>query len=105
MSNEEHHVALPKLYGAPAYARPPRLIEERPRPIDPDDLPIEAFRTGEEVELLQATLSDGGNGRSNGHGSHGHALASGSISGGGASVAMAPRPFSLKSLSRFLSGR
>jgi hypothetical protein len=101
VSNEEHHVALPKLYGAPAYARPPRLIEERPRPIDPDDLPIEAFRTGEDVELLQATRSDGGNG----HGSNGLALAGRNGSGGGASIAMAPRPFSLKSLSRFLSGR
>jgi hypothetical protein len=42
---DEQHVALPKLYGAPAYARPPRMAADTPRPFDPDDLPIEAVRT------------------------------------------------------------
>jgi hypothetical protein len=51
---DEQHVALPKLYGAPAYARPALKIEETPRPLDPDDLPIEAFRTDEEQELAEA---------------------------------------------------
>ena len=51
MSSEEHHVALPKLYGAPAYARPGRSVEEIERPIDPDDLPLETLRTPEEQEL------------------------------------------------------
>jgi hypothetical protein len=41
---DEHHVALPKLYGAPAYARPPRVFDELERPIDPDDLPLEVYR-------------------------------------------------------------
>jgi hypothetical protein len=50
---DEQHVALPKLYGAPAYARPTPPIEEAPRPLDADDLPIEAFRTSEEQELAQ----------------------------------------------------
>ncbi len=50
-SEEQHHVALPKLYGAPAYARPPKPIEELVRPIDPDDLPLEVLRTPEEQEL------------------------------------------------------
>jgi hypothetical protein len=51
---DEPHVALPMLYGAPAYARPTPPIEVTPRPIDPDDLPIEAFRTDEEQELAEA---------------------------------------------------
>jgi hypothetical protein len=50
---DEQHVALPTLYGAPAYARPAPPIEETPRPLDADDLPIEAFRTSEEQELAQ----------------------------------------------------
>jgi hypothetical protein len=50
-STEENHVALPKLYGAPAYARPPRHVEVQERPIDPDDLPLEVERTAEEHEL------------------------------------------------------
>ena len=54
MAIDEQHVALPKLYGAPAYARPSHPIEETPRPLDPDDLPIEAFRTSEEQELAEA---------------------------------------------------
>ena len=48
MSIEERHVALPKLYGAPAYARPPIAVVAAPRPFDPDELPLEAFRTDEE---------------------------------------------------------
>ncbi len=45
MSIDEQHVALPKLYGAPAYARPPGVAATVERPFDPDDLPIEAFQT------------------------------------------------------------
>jgi hypothetical protein len=53
---DEQHVALPKLYGAPAYARPPRPVTDTiDRPFDPDDLPIEVFQTDEERDLL-ATL-------------------------------------------------
>jgi hypothetical protein len=48
---DEQHVALPKLYGAPAYARPEPKVEETPRPFDPDDLPIEAVMTPEERDL------------------------------------------------------
>ena len=49
--DEQQHVALPKLYGAPAYARPAPIVEETPRPFDPDDLPIEAAQTDEERQL------------------------------------------------------
>ena len=50
---EQQHVALPKLYGAPAYARPPAPVEEKARPFDPDDLPITAYQTDEERHLLE----------------------------------------------------
>jgi len=61
-SEEQHHVALPKLYGAPAHARPPRPVgAPTPRPFDPDDLPLEAFMTPEERALKEAVLG-GSNG-------------------------------------------
>jgi hypothetical protein len=55
VSIDEQHVALPKLYGAPAYARPPSVAATADRPFDPDDLPIEAVRT-EEDQAFAATL-------------------------------------------------
>ncbi len=55
MSTDEQHVALPQLYGAPAYARPPAVVPGVERPFDPDELPIEALRTDEEREFT-ATL-------------------------------------------------
>jgi hypothetical protein len=55
VSIDEQHVALPKLYGAPAYARPPGVAATGERPFDPDDLPIEAFQT-EEDRAFAATL-------------------------------------------------
>ncbi len=67
MNPEEHHVALPKLYGAPAYARPPRRFDAADRPPDPDDLPLEAFRPDEGALLPElasigsmATMTDVG---------------------------------------------
>ena len=55
MSIDEQHVALPRLYGAPAYARPPSSASTADRPFDPDDLPIEAYQT-EEDRAFAATL-------------------------------------------------
>lgn len=55
MSIDEQHVALPKLYGAPAYARPPAVVDSAERPFDPDDLPIEALQN-EEDRAFAATL-------------------------------------------------
>jgi hypothetical protein len=55
VSIEEQHVALPKLYGAPAYARPPKTAATVERPFDPDDLPIEAFQS-EEDRAFAASL-------------------------------------------------
>lgn len=51
---DEQHVALPKLYGAPAYARPAPVAAVSPRPFDPDDLPIEAIQTDEEREIASS---------------------------------------------------
>ena len=51
MAIDEQHIALPKLFGAPAYARPAPVVEATPRPFDPDDLPIEAVMTDEEREI------------------------------------------------------
>jgi hypothetical protein len=54
VSIDEQHVAMPKLYGAPAYARPPTPAETVPRPFDPDELPIEADLTDDEREFKAA---------------------------------------------------
>jgi len=51
VSIDEQHVALPKLYGAPAYGRPAATIMTSHRPFDPDELPIEAYQTEEEREF------------------------------------------------------
>jgi hypothetical protein len=53
VTNDERHMALPKLYGQPAYARP-SIVPVAPveRPFDPDDLPLEADQTHEERELV-----------------------------------------------------
>ncbi len=79
------HMAMPQLMGAPAYARPPRTVTvDTPRPFDPDDLPLEAFRTQEEHQLAMAygvgAFSANGSG---GVDPAGHA--GGDRSGGGAS--------------------
>jgi hypothetical protein len=55
VSIDEQHVALPRLFGAPAYARPPRSAATLDRPFDPDDLPIEAFQS-EEDRAFAASL-------------------------------------------------
>lgn len=92
--DEQTHVALPKLMGAPAYARPPRPVAQKPRPFDPDDLPIEAYQTDDERRLLRAlptsafapgggiVLGGGGGDPSNGNGH----------------PTLEPRPFKLSTL-------
>ncbi len=51
------YFALPSLYGAPAYSRPPRPPVEAPRPIDPDDLPISTQQTDEERRLAEVLVA------------------------------------------------
>ncbi|MBA2718682.1 MAG: hypothetical protein H0U52_05455 [Chloroflexi bacterium] len=88
---DEQHVALPKLIGAPAYARPTIVVETAPRPFDPDDLPIEAVQTDEE-RMIAASLPA-------------HAYAPGGASpradrngGTDAAPTLHPRPLSLRAL-------
>jgi hypothetical protein len=52
VSTEEQHVALPKLYNAPSYARPRGHAPEAPRPFDPDEMPITAAQTEDERDLF-----------------------------------------------------
>jgi hypothetical protein len=52
-ADELRHVAMPKLFGAPPYARPSVPVIKIERPFDPDDLPIQAVMTDEERELLE----------------------------------------------------
>jgi hypothetical protein len=56
-ADPDPYFALPKLYGGPAYARPPRVVEETERPFDPDDLPIAAARMSEEQTLTAAPFT------------------------------------------------
>jgi hypothetical protein len=55
---DDRHLALPKLYGQPAYARP-SIVPAAPveRPFDPDDLPLEIDQTHEERELVSQVES------------------------------------------------
>jgi hypothetical protein len=59
--DDRGHSALPKLYGAPAYSRPPTAATTgASRPLSPDDLPIEAERTEEDLAILQEAIASVG---------------------------------------------
>lgn len=115
MSIDEQHVALPKLYGAPAYARPPRPVEEQEKPVDLDDLPLTVEQTLEEQELTRSlparTYLSSGAGSSPGRPSSGrpspgvNAGSGRAGSGSGqAAVALQPRPFRLRALAGRILG-
>ena len=93
MSQEvQQHVALPKLYGQPAYARPPRVVVEQERPFDPDELPLTVEMTEEERVVLESlpgqSYAAGADERSqNGHGG-----------------SLIPRPLRLKKLAARIIG-
>ena len=58
MNDERGQFALPKLYGAPAYARPTAIpVAPVDRPFDPDDLPLESEQSREERELAERLLA------------------------------------------------
>lgn len=57
-SDEQRHVALPKLYGAPAYARPSVPHARIERPFDPDELPLANAMSEEDVEVLERETAD-----------------------------------------------
>ena len=98
MALDEQHVALPKLYGAPAYARPAPIVSESPRPFDPDDLPIEAVMTDEERELAAALPAHA-------YAPGGAVLVAARKAARDASPQLAPRPLSLKSLAGRILGQ
>ena len=101
MAIDEQHVALPQLYGAPAYARPAPKVEPTPRPVDPDDLPIEAIRTDEEQQLAEAlpayAFSDGGAQATGTHAGYSAMFA-------GEGPELRPRALSLKAIAGRLRG-
>jgi hypothetical protein len=52
VSSERDRSSLPTLYGAPAH-RPRRMgLPEAQRPLGPDDLPIECYRSAEDDALV-----------------------------------------------------
>ena len=61
--SEEYSRAMPRLYGAPAYT-PPRRIVEPQRPWDPDDQPLEAHGSRAvqlaDLEAPANAIDDGG---------------------------------------------
>jgi hypothetical protein len=96
VSIDERPVALPKLYGAPAYARPPIKVQPTPRPFDPDQLPLQVYQT-EDERRYSARLpahAYGSDGRQNDQGAgHGHR------NGG-----LRPRLFNLRAIAGRLLG-
>jgi hypothetical protein len=56
MAIDEEHTAHPRLYGAPAYARPPSAVAPTQLPVDPDDLPLAVAQTAEEQQLAESLL-------------------------------------------------
>jgi hypothetical protein len=103
VSIDEQHIALPKLYGAPAYVRPAAPIATAPRPFDPDDLPLVVHQSEDEREFVstitaRAYAADG-------------SLSTGSLSAGldasGSSTGanhLQPRSLSLRAIAGRLIG-
>jgi hypothetical protein len=93
--HEQQHVALPRLYGQPAYARPPRTFVAAARTPDVDDLPIDAFQTDAEREVA-AQLHGG---------TYEAARAKGTPAAQLDGRGLQPRPFSLKTIGRLFGVR
>ena len=91
MSIDEPNVALPSLYGAPAYARPPGPVPTKDRPFDPDQLPLEAHQTDEEREFT-STLPP------RAYAPGGIDLAAERAAGSASSGTMSARSFSLRAI-------
>ncbi len=116
-ADPDPYFALPKLYGAPAYARAPKAVPDSERPFDSDDLPIAAEQT-ENERAYTGMLQASGSHRSNGNGlppsdtAHGPAVdADGAASSGGAPGGapgvggIGARRFSLRALTDRLGPR
>ncbi len=115
-ADPDPYFALPSLFGAPAYARPPKAVLEAERPLDPDDLPIAAEQTDEE-RVLALTLQASGSYRLSGGlgpvgagygaltGSNGSKGASGADGSNGGVDGVGSRRFSLRVLTERLGPR
>jgi hypothetical protein len=94
------------LYGAPAYARAPKVVPETERPFDPDDLPIAAAQTDDERAANRMLFASGsyrlsGSGLQppgSPHASPAEASASASSSHAAGAAAVGARRFSLRAL-------
>ena len=100
MVNDERHLALPKLYGQPAYARP-SIVPTDPveRPFDPDDLPLE-LEQAPEGRVLAAEVQpqpDAGS-------QVGEPVAVGGGGGREGSPILRGRPFRLRSIASRVKG-
>jgi hypothetical protein len=95
-TDSDPYFALPKLYGAPAYARPPVApVQPVDRPFDPDELPLASELSQEERELVDELVARPYDGAA----SSGEAPAS----RGGPSM-LRGRPFSLRGFGPFRKG-
>ncbi len=96
MNDDHGHVAMPKLYGAPAYARPPLLpVSPVERPFDPDDLPLESERSGDARQAVEPPPSNG----------HGEIAAAPSAAPSGERVTFLGRPIRLRLPGRDQAGQ
>lgn len=98
--DEQQHVALPKLYGAPAYSRPTMSVAHSPRPFDPDDLPLTVEQTDDERRLLEALPA-----RAYAPGGGVYLEPAEGSNGNGHRPMLVGRPFRLKALAGRLLGR
>src|SRR4051794_24656915 len=106
MAFDESFDALPKLVGAPAYARPPAAVEGAPRPFDPDELPLEVDQTEEErafaAKLPARAFAPGGaDVRAGGYVPEG----TGTAEDAATSTHAGGRSLSLRRITRFRGGR
>jgi len=112
-ADPDPYYALPKLYGAPAYARAPKVVPESERPFDPDDLPIAAAQTDDERAYTRILFASGSY-RLGGYGlqppgsphaSRAEASAPASSSHAAAAAGVGARRFSLRALTDRLGTR
>lgn len=102
-ADPDPYFALPKLYGAPAYSRAPKVVPGSERPFDPDDLPIAVEQT-EEERAFARMLPASGSHRSNGSGlqppwaPHGALVEPSGSAGTTAAAGVGARRFSLRAL-------
>ena len=97
MSLDEKPVALPRLYGAPAYAGPRVATAPTPRPFDLDQLPLEVYQTDEDVRFAEHL-------RARGYAAGGNQGDQRGPTGGSSSGGLRPRLFTLRAIAGRLLG-